>query len=85
MLLTNAGSSNSTEPHGWSPRSVSVTAVPLTLMLRAMCRPSVAGKLARLMAWPPRTQLSGAPRPTTRLPSARCAASESSSTAIMNS
>ena len=42
----------------------------------------MVGKLASWMAWPLVSQASGTPRPTTRLPSARCAASESSSTML---
>ncbi len=78
MLFTKAGSWNSTVPEGWSPVRVSVTDVPLPVIESPMCRPSVVGKFALGLAWPPRSQESRHARPP---PAAvdRCAASESRS------
>ena len=59
-----------------------MTVLPLVAIVSPRCLPPVVGKLARLMTWPPRTQESGTPRPTTREPSDRWAASESSSTRL---
>ncbi len=82
MFPTNAGSWNSTGPEGWLPLRESVTDVPLVLIESPRCFPAVVGKLATEMTCPPRTHESGTPRPITRLPSDRCAASESSSTML---
>ena len=53
MLSTNAGSWNSTGPAGGGPVRVRVTELPWLLMVSPTWCPSVVGKLATEMVFPP--------------------------------
>jgi hypothetical protein len=61
---------------------VSVTELPVPVMVKLIRCPPVVGKLATLIGWPLASQPDGIPRPMIRAPSERCTASESSSTLL---
>src|SRR6202521_3582573 len=80
MLPTSEGSWKRTRPDGRAPLSVRATDPEPDEIFRLNLLPEVVGKLETEIGGPPPSQWAGMPRPTTRVPSVRCATSESNRT-----